>query len=110
VGHRGDHGAPYDTVANLIGYAAANWKELDGRLLMRGVDLDELPVGRALNVLWAFAMEGRDEKERSRLIYQLTRPTPARAARMRDDFWAGHEEDAAAFMTAFRASGGSVEG
>lgn len=99
---------PYDTVANLLAFATANKHELDGILLMRGVDLAELPIRRALNVLWAIALEGRDSKERSKTIAQLTRPSPQRMMEKRDDFWAGHEEDAAAFRMAARGVGGDL--
>lgn len=105
MGGRADQRAPYDTVANLIWFAAGNWSELDGLLLLRGIDLWDMPASRALSVLWAVAMENRDEKERSKLAYQLTRPTPRRARRKRDDFWDGADQDGAAFLAAQRGMG-----
>lgn len=111
MGDRAGHRPPYDTVANLIRFATANRRELDGILLMRGVDLPALPMRRALSVLWAIALEGRDDKERSKMIAQLTAPSARRAARSREDFFAaGYEQDAAAFMLAARGGGGGEGG
>lgn len=75
-------------------------------LTMRGVDLWALPFDRALNVLYAVAMEGRDDKARAKMLAELDTPTPAQAERARNDIWWNHEADAAAFAAAERSFGG----
>jgi hypothetical protein len=98
--------APYHVVANLLGFAATSWDELDGVLLLRGVDIWQLPFDRALNVLYALLMEHRDEKDRMRLQAALDMPLPHQIARARDDLWWNHEADAAAWTSAAGQLGG----
>lgn len=105
MGDRAAQWTPYHVVANLIEFAATNWDELDGLLLMRGVDLWSLPWDRALNVIYAVAMEGRDEKGRAKMLADLDQPTAAQAERARNDMWWNHEADAAAFTAAERSFG-----
>ena len=97
---------PYHVAANLIALAASNWDEIDGILIMRGVDIWQLPLHRALNVLYALLAENRDEKERFKLQSQLDQPTPAQQERAREDIWWGHEQDAEAFAAAEKQLGG----
>lgn len=104
MGDRGGRGAPYHVVVNLIGWAATNWDEIDGVLLLRGVDLWNLPLDRACSVLWALAMEGRDLKERAKMQASLERPHGRLAERARDDLF--NDEDARMFAAAEMGMGG----
>ena len=85
----------------MIAWIATNWDELDGHLLIKGVDLMSLPIDRALNVAFAWIMPS-DPQERYKIETQLLRPLPGRAA-PRDseaEFWSTAREDGAAFMQA----------
>jgi hypothetical protein len=106
VGDRGSRGPPYHVVANLIAFAATNWDELNGILLMRGVRLMALPLHEACDVLFATALEGRDEQGRAKMLADLDQPTPAQAERARNDIWYGAERDAEMFAAAERSFGG----
>lgn len=71
---------------------------------MRGVDLMELPVDRALNVAYSMILPS-DPKERYKTLEQLSRPLSGESPRSNkvddpDDFWATAEEDGKAFMAA----------
>lgn len=45
-------------------------------------------------------MRNRDEMQRFQLESKLETPTPQQMQRARNDFWWGHEQDAAAFEAA----------
>lgn len=45
-------------------------------------------------------MRHKDEQQRFQLQSQLDMPTPRQMERARDDFWWGHEQDAAVFEAA----------
>lgn len=102
MGHRGDLQPPYHVVANLISFAATNWAELDGVLLLRGIDLWELPADRALSVLWAVALENRDEKGRAQMLARLEQLTPRQMERAKADMFYRVDDDAAMFAAAER--------
>lgn len=100
MGGGGPRRAPYHVVVRLLWWAATVWDELDAMLIMRGVDWWGLPLDRALNVLWYLLMQNRGESERAALAFRLDQPLPHQVERGKDDFWAGHEEDGAAWERA----------
>ncbi|MDQ0376493.1 hypothetical protein [Amycolatopsis thermophila] len=81
---------------------AREWDQLDGTLLPKGIDLLEVPLDRALNVVHALLMSTAvEEKDRFKLESALNKPLPIETAGdRRDDFWAGAESDGAAFLAA----------
>lgn len=84
-------------------WAEDNWAEIDGKLLMKGVDLLELPLDRALNVLYALLMSTAvDEKDRYKIESTLHRPLPGQVKHDQDDndLWDHAADDGAAFMAA----------
>jgi hypothetical protein len=91
---------------NLLRFAATSWGELDGALLLRGVDFWDLPLDRALSVLHALLRENRDETEWMKVQAQLEMPLPHQVARSRDDLWVNVESDAAAWSAAAGSLGG----
>lgn len=50
-------GTPYEQARRLIGWARENWADVDGQLTMRGIDIRQLPIGRALNVITAMVVD-----------------------------------------------------
>lgn len=100
-------GRPYWTVGRLLSSGVTQIADLDGALMLSGVDLVDLmrnqPV-RAVSVLWAYAMQhAGEEKDRQRLIHNLT--TPPVAVMQADDNKAA-ELEADMFMAAMATQGG----
>ena len=86
----------------MIRSAGAEWKQVNGQLIRRGIDLQTLPLGAVLNALYAMAVEGRDEQKRTQFDFDLNRP-PAGAMSEEER----EEQAAAMFAEAFREAGGT---
>lgn len=89
---------PYRVVLRLTLWALENWPELDGRLLMKGVDLLSLGFSRQINVVYSLLLENRDEMERDRFERDLHEPLPGEEIDPDDPFW-GDEAEASVFMS-----------
>lgn len=89
--------------ARLAGFAVGNWPEVDGTLkLEAGIDLLDLPLDRAVNILYTMLMRNRDEKERAKMESDLTKPLAGEYVRQDDKVW-GEEAQGAAFLAALNA-------
>jgi len=104
VGAGRDRWAPYQTVARLLALVTDNWNEIDGACLLRGIDIAELPWPRALNLVYALIMDGKDEKERLKIENELLAPLPGSHMSADEEFWAGAEADSALFMKALQST------
>lgn len=104
MGPVSDGGTPYQTVTRLLGAVTEQWNEIDGACLMRGIDIAALPWPRALNLVYALMMDGKDEQERMRLENELLAPLPGRKE-TEEDFWAAAETDGAMFLQAMQTPG-----
>jgi hypothetical protein len=91
----------------LLVTASQRWGLLEGVLTLRGVDLltlvDTAP-GRACNAVYAWLIEGADDKERTKLDSQLFRPPPGEDLDA-VPLWSP-EEEGSAFMAAMGAQPG----
>lgn len=94
-------------VNRLLRYASQEWGALDGALMLRGVDLltliGEKPA-RACNVIYAWLVEGADEKQRDKLHRELFRPPPGEDLAA-VPLWTP-EEEGTSFMAAMAAQPG----
>lgn len=85
----------------LIATVADQWADLDGVLLLRGVDLAALAAeapARVCNVMHALLVEGRDRREREVFEFKLRQP-PA-GVNVREIEVMSAEEQGTAFMAA----------
>lgn len=72
-------GEPWWVAGRLLATAAESWAELDGTLLGRGLDLAEVidaAPARACNLVYAWLIEGADEKGRAKIDHKLRLPPP----------------------------------
>ncbi|MFF3665474.1 hypothetical protein [Microtetraspora malaysiensis] len=93
--------------ARLLGYAAQQWGEIDGALTLRGVDLLALVDTRpatACNTIYAWLVDGGDEKARDKLNKELFKPPPGEDLDA-SPLWTA-EEEGAAFLAAMSAKPG----
>lgn len=101
-------GRPWWVAQRLLVTADAHWELLDGTCLTAGVDLaaliDTAPA-RACNVIYAWLVEGADDKARDRLDHKLTLPPPEliRAPSPQAQEWMA-EREGASFMAAMGAA------
>lgn len=88
----------------LIASVADEWAELDGALLLRGVDLAALACSspaRLCNVMYALIVEHLDKKEREQFEFRLARPP--HGVDVRETPVMSADEQGAAFMAAMAA-------
>jgi hypothetical protein len=97
----------------LLAWAFSALGELDGYLLIKGVDLYNLPFKRALRVLLSARVTNLDEKARSKLSAEWDRPLPsetrkrAKAKPSLADFFDA-PNDGAVFKAAMKQTGGTI--
>lgn len=74
-------------VERLVGTATNDefWPALHGSLLLRGVDLDRLSFGAALNAMYVVMVENLKDDKRHQFDAQLDAPPPAALADEWDD-------------------------
>lgn len=92
---------------HLCEWIAGNWEDLDGTLMLKGVDLRRLPFDRALNVTHSLLVStAKDDKDRYKIDTALHKPLPGRKHSKPqggvDDLWDHAASDGAAFMAAFQ--------
>ncbi|MEU4228313.1 hypothetical protein AB0F17_28800 [Nonomuraea sp. NPDC026600] len=97
----------------LIASVADQWADLDGALLLRGVDLAALAAespARVCNLMHGLLVEGRDTRERDVFDFKLRQPPPWVDVRQVEIMSA--EEQGAAYMAAMGGvrRGGPVSG
>jgi len=96
-------GQPYWVAGRLLGMAVTEWSRVDGVLLLRGVDLAALlesSPARAVSVLMALALEGRDDSDRHRIEFELRQPPATAPAEA--ELWTA-EDEGASFLAAMAA-------
>lgn len=94
-------GHPYWVPARLLAVAASQWMDVDGHLLLHGVDLisllDRSPA-RACSAIYAHLIKDRDEKQREKVDRDLFQMPPDLDAATAPDWMV--EEEGAQFMAA----------
>lgn len=90
----------------LIVSIAAEWADLDGLLLLRGVDLATLArtaPARMCNVMHALLVEGRDKRDREMFEFKLARPP--KGLNVRETPVMSEQQQGSAFMAAMGGLG-----
>lgn len=83
----------------MVGIAEEYWVDLDGWAGAKGVDPLKMPMDRFLNLVYRFATEDAEQKEKDKFDVRLNKPDAraiARGAAQRDDSpWSKKNEEAA---------------
>jgi hypothetical protein len=74
---------PYEAGFRLIKLILTYWGSIDGRLSLRGIDIETMPVDRALNVVYAFLIEDMDNEAQAKFDSAIFRIDPIEPPRRR---------------------------
>lgn len=90
---RGVVGAPYWVGQRLLDLAVKRWPEFHGTMLLRtGREPLNLPLPHLLDVIYAWWVEGGEEKEIAKFNQQLNAPPPSADLEDREE-WSDDETD-----------------